>query len=678
MPTVLHLDYETFSAVNLKKYGAYRYAACPLAEILLMAVAIGEADPMLFVPEMYETDLLSTSPGMLERVASEIEKSDTVIYAHNATFEIAITKYLWVKTFGKDIPMPRLEQWRCTQAMARRAALPASLENIGAELELTQQKDKRGSSLIGVFCSPRKPTKLNPATRIYPFDSPQDFKDFGAYCVQDVIVERQVHKALHKFDVQGSPLDTWQIDKRINDRGVPINVTALQNAKKIVFNAKDIVKTEFHKITGLMPSQRDKVLEWLQENGYPGKNLQAGTMEKYIEDETWGTKKSREALRLREAFSYAGVAKIDSMLGCECGDGYVRGTLKYYGAFRTGRWAGQLIQPQNFKRPSIKDTDIAYQMIQDGCTAEELYLVHGNPIEVVSSCIRHFIQPHPYKAKAFFDADYAGVEARIVCWLAGQEDALQEFRDNVDVYIRLAASIFEMPEEKISKDGIERFVGKQAVLGCGFQMGAPAFRDTCIKYGQDIPIEMAEIAVETFREVRNKVARLWPACDKAAKQAIQNPGKWFRAGDKLAFARTTVQPCGIDYLVMRLPSGRTLAYPRPAIEMVEKFGKMREQITFYGLLPGKKVKWGRISTYGGKLVENATQATAADFMGHGAHIAEQRGFEICALVHDEAIAYEHPTLTIDDFVEALTTLPDWAEGMPLAAEGKIIPYYLKA
>lgn len=677
MPTTIHLDYETYSAANLKKFGAYRYAADPSTEILLMAVAVEDEDPMLWLPEMYESKILVADKNILSRLKELLPLEDTTVFAHNATFEIAITEYLWEKTFP-GVPKPRLEQWMCTQAMARRAALPASLANIGAELELLDQKDKKGSALIRKFSIPRKASKLNPSTRTYPFEDEGAFLEFGEYCKQDVVVERQVHKSLLPFEMKGSVRQTWEIDKRINHRGLPINADAIINAQRIVKDASKVAKERFQVITGYQPTQRDCVLGWLQENGYPGDNLQAATMEKYLGDESWGTKLSREALQLREATSYAGVKKLTSMLSCDCGDGYIRGTLKYYGAFRTGRWAGQLVQPQNFKRPSIKDTDLAYEMIQSGCSAEELYLVHGNPIEVVSSCIRHFIQPHSERARSFYDADYAGVEARIVCWLAGQEDALQEFRDNIDVYIRLAAAIFNMPESRITKDGIERFIGKQAVLGCGFQMGAPAFQTTCAKYGHAISIEMAEAAVDTFRQVRNKVARLWPDCDKAAKQAIQNPGKWFRAGDKLAFARTTVKSCGIDYLVMRLPSGRTLAYPRPEIELVEKFGKKREQITFYGQLPMKATKWGRISTYGGKLVENATQATAADFMAHGAHTAELRGFEICALIHDEALAYAHPTLSIEDFCEALCDLPEWGAGMPLAAEGKLIPYYLKA
>lgn len=677
----LHIDYETYSEAKLKKVGQYRYAADPSSEILLMAVALEDEEPVLWVPELYEINGCECDPRALQILKTYLPREDTVVYAHNASFEIAITKYLWPQVSTKIAP-PRLDQWRCTQVMARRAALPQSLANIGAELNLELQKDKRGESLIKTFSIPRKPTKANPATRIYPWDAPEDFAAFGEYCLKDVVVERQVERMLREFDCRGLNLDAFQLHNRINDRGLPINVPALKNAIKIVHEAESRLGKEFDTLTGLRPTQRDKVLSWLRERGYPANDLQADTMEKFIEDDSWGDEEARRGLQLRAAASFAATKKLKAMLDCNCGDGMVRGTLQYYGAFRTGRSAGQLIQPQNYKRPTIKHTDIAYQMIQDGVSADELEMIHGNPIEVVASCIRHFI--HDVRAgspRHLLDADYAGVEARIVAWLADQEDTLEEFRaydrgEGPNAYELMAAFAFDIPVHKVAKDGIERFIGKQTVLGGGFGMGAEKFRDTCRSYGQEITLELAEHAIRSFREKNYKIAKLWTTCDKAARQAIENPGKWIKAGNKIAFARTTIKPCNIDYLVMRLPSKRTLVYPRPSIEEVQ--GKNRDQITFYGIIPGPGKKWGRVSTYGGKLVENATQATAADFMMHGAVCAEKAGFEICGLIHDEALAFEHPTLTIDDFCAALCTMPEWGKGMPLASEGKVIPYYLKA
>ncbi len=567
----LHLDYETYSAANLKKIGQYRYAADPTSEILLMAVALEDEDPVLWVPELYEVEGCHTDPEVFKILQKYLHRDDVVVYAHNASFEIAVTKYCWHQVSSKIAP-PRLDQWRCTQVMARRAALPQSLSDIGAQLNLDLQKDKRGVNLIKTFSVPRKPTKANPSTRIYPWDAPEDFAAFGEYCLQDVVVERQVEKMLKDFDCRGLNLDAFQLHNRINDRGLPINVPALKNAIKIVHETEQRLGKDFDKLTGLRPTQRDKVLEWLRERGYPANNLQAETMEKFLDDDTWGTPEAREALKLREAASFAATKKLKAMLDCDCGDGVVRGTLQYYGAFRTGRSAGQLIQPQNYKRPSIKHTNIAYEMIQDGVSADELEMIHGNPIEVVASCIRHFIHDvRTGSPRHLLDADYAGVEARIVAWLADQEDALEEFRaydrgEGPNAYELMASFAFDIPVNKIDKDGIERFIGKQTVLGGGFGMGPPKFRETCRKYGQDITEELAEHAIRSFREKNYKVANLWKLCDKAARQAIENPGKWFKAGNKISFARTTIKPCNIDYLVMRLPSKRTLVYPYPKIE----------------------------------------------------------------------------------------------------------------
>lgn len=671
----LHLDYETFSAADLVSLGAYRYASDPSTEILMMAVALNNEEPLLFVPSIYESSELQSSPGVMELLLDVIDREETIVFAHNAQFEIAITRYLWKATFP-GVPMPRLDQWRCTAAMARRAALHASLAGIGEDLKLTNQKDKKGSDLIKKFSIPQKLTKKQTESRIYPWEQPEEFAAFGAYCIQDVLVERDVHKALKAFIPKGACLDHFQLDIKLNDRGLPVNVDALKKAKVILEETTERFAKEFHTLTGLNHTQRAKVQELLQGDGYPFENMQAMSVEDAMKDTGWAKQcHTVRALELYSNLSYAAVGKINSMLGCGCGDGFVRGTLQYYGA-NTGRWSGKLIQPQNFKRATIKGTDGAYKMICEGCTADELDMVYGNPIEVLSSCIRHFIQPHQ---GTLFQADYAAVEARIVCWLAGQENALQEYRQGLDRYVSMAAKIFNCSRDEVDSD--RRFLGKQAVLGCGFQLWWPGFQSQCAKYGVIVDDETSENAVVSFRDYHSKVVSLWKSCDTAAKQAIAEPGKWFRAGNLISFACSTVKSARKDFMFLRLPSGRMLAYPEPKVEKVKKkFGdgktKLVDQITFYGPVPNRTA-WGRSSTYGGKLTENATQATAVDLMANGSVEAERRGFVIATLIHDEALAFAHSTLTVKDFCDALCTLPDWASGLPLVAEGKEIPYYLK-
>lgn len=667
MSVIFHLDYETFSKANIRDLGAYRYASDPSTEILMLSVAREDEKPLLYVPEQFATDTTFTDHGA-EDLLSQLADGDCVVYAHNASFEIAITHHLWTKFIGKKFRAPRLLQWRCTKAMAYRAGLGGHLEDIAKRLKLAEQKDNRGKALIQKFSIPNPRTGV----RTMPQDDPAAFREFGDYCLQDTVTERAVAHALARFADERHDLSrrAFAVHNRINLHGIPVNRKALRNAYSIVKQAESEIVGKFRAIVGLNPTQREKVLDWLQiVGGYPFQDLQADTIEHAIDTAPrWCQDPSvLEALKLRRDQSYAATKKIATMLALVEPDGFVRGTLDYHGAQRTGRSAGRLIQPQNFRRPTIKDTAGAYRMICEGCTKEELEMMYGSPIEVLASCIRHFLQPHE---GYFYSADYSSIEARIVAWLAGQEDAVREFAKNIDRYVRMASKIFSLPEQSIGKDSMERFVGKQTILGCGFQMSGSKFRMTCANYGQDISNDLAELAVATFREQNPMIVKLWGKCEKAAISAIRQPGAWFPAGDKIKYGCMVDKRNGITFLHAKLPSGRLLSYPHASLTMVKKFGQVRPEIRFW-------TPEGPSSTYGGKLVENVTQATAADFMMHGAWTAQERGFNIVTLVHDEAIAMSHDELTIEDYTRALCDLPSWGAGMPLASEGKIVPYYTK-
>lgn len=271
-----------------------------------------------------------------------------------------------------------------------------------------------------------------------------------------------------------------------------------------------------------------------------------------------------------------------------------------------------------------------------------------------------------------FDADYAAIEARIVCWLAGQEDALQEYRDGIDRYKLMASVIYNIPVEEVNKHP-QRFIGKQTVLGCGFQQGAAKFRKTCEKFGyKTMALGLEDTAVTAFRQKHKKIVAYWYDVEAAAQKAITSKGKIFTLRN-VSFLHEDVSE--IPFLLIKLPSGRKLAYPRPRLRPSPKFeGKL--QIVFFGKL-GMSVNWGDSDTYGGKLVENITQAVAADIMCQGAYNAEQAGFPVMALIHDQALSYTAPGLTSERFVECLTTLPAWADGLPIEAEGGEVPFYKK-
>jgi len=690
-----HIDFETFSEADLRKVGAYKYASHPSTEILMLSISRGHGHRKYrWYNPKYEDDKLGivTDPEAWALLDELGEDPTAVVYAHNAQFEMAVTRYRWDADIGTRAPIPR--QWRCTATMARVAALPPSLEQCAQALSLPAQKDKEGSRLIKKFSVPQKVHKskqliMGTTYRIDPRTEPAEFIRFADYCVQDNEVESQIHERLKSFELTGAMEEAFMFDSEMNDRGIPVNLSALRKARKIVRECMADLNDEFRSITGFNQAQGKVFKAWLDVKGYPGKDLVALTVEEALETAwIWADADAQRALELHACLAYAAVKKLDTMLLCECGDGYVRGCMRFYGA-GTGRWSASLIQPQNFKRPSphlAKFTGDIYQMICDGCTREELTLMYGDPIEVIASCIRHFIQRPDGN---FFDADYAAIEARIVCWLAGQEDALVRFRKYdkatdpderkvLDPYVHMGSVIYNKRCEAVTKD--ERWVGKQSVLGCGFSMWVDAFQAQCSKYGVELPYETCEKAVLEYRKVYSKVAELWDEFEQAARLAINNHGKWFEAGPKVQFGVT--QMAGILYLVMRLPSGRNIVYPHVKLEWVKRHnkftGKSRsvEQITFWGQIPGKSF-WGRISTYGGKLVENATQGTAFDLMAHGSVTAANQGFEIPTLIHDQALGNEVPGKSIVDFCAALCNTPPWAAGLPIVAEGSVQPYYTK-
>lgn len=654
-----HLDYETFSEQDLRAVGAYRYALDDTTEILMFSISRDEDGPYLWVNPKY-----GKSDPRAVKMAEEMADSDEEIWAHYATFEIAISRALWRKTVG--LPRLDLSRFRCTALLARCAGLPDKLETLAQVLKLTELKDERGAKLIRMFCSPDPRT----GKRTMPADKPEEFRALGSYCLQDNRAERSAHTKLKPFSLRGAQLDTWLFDIALNDRGIPVNVKALRNAQALIEEATTTLTCKFREAVGLNPTQRDKVKKWFASKGLDLPDMQSDTIERTLEAHTpkdlspgvhW-------ALYLYSRVQYTAVKKVQTMLDCACRDGYVRGTLLMHGA-GTGRWTGRLIQPQNFKRPTVKDAHLAYALICRGCTLKDIELLFGkdSALDVISSCIRNFIQ---WEEGWLLDADYSAIEARIVCWLAEQQDILEEYKRGIDQYVRMAAMIYATHESKVTKD--QRELGKRAVLGCGFSMAAQKFQKTCWEqYGLKIPLSLAERAVEMYRTRHRKVKSLWYSVERAAKNAITHPGTAFAVGPHLRLWVASVN--GIPFLFMRLPSGRKLAYPYPELTYNSK--RENYEITFFGEM--KNNKWGRVGTYGGKLVENATQGAAADIMANGSVNAEREGFEIITLIHDQAPAKKKPGQEIEEYIRVLTTLPPWADGLPIKAEGKPVPYYRK-
>ena len=678
-----HLDYETRSRQELSDVGAFRYAECPDARILLAAISHDDEGPYLWVHPDYETGLLATDPRA-ESLLRRMGESEELIFAHNCQFERAVTMFR-----AEDLCMDHKidpNRWRCTQAMARKAQIPDSLELAAKTLGLDAQKDAKGKALIKKFSVPR-----DDGTFLTAQEDPAAFAEFGEYCLQDVRVERELHKRLAPFELSGIALEAFLLDIYLNDRGVPVNVPALRTASAILAGFyKDNIKA-FRDLTGLNPTQEKKFRLWCNERGADLPNMQGeATILPWLDSHDESVECYR-AVAMYAELNFAAAKKVDVMLACVNSDGVVRGTLLWHGA-GTGRWSGRLIQPQNFKKPSIKDTEIAYRLICNGCTRDELESLFGNPLEVIASCIRHFIH---IPGEEMLDADYNAVEARIANWVAGQDDVVKLFRDSdnwtgpkelkPDPYKTMGGFVYNKRPQDILNGSTERDVGKTLELGCQFGLAWETLLKNCQKKGITyMTPELAKLGVEKYRESHYKVKRCWWDCDKAAKNAIMQPGRWFNAGDHLSFIVKKLS--GLEFLLTRLPSGRTLAYPLPQIvpEPEEEFkarlkknphARRREGITFWGLIKGKT--WGRCRLYSSLIFQNAVQAIAGDNITYGMAEARRQLFDLFTTIHDQAISVRKPGQTAEAYALALATLPPWAGGLPLKAEAKIVPFYKK-
>lgn len=659
-----HIDYETYSSADLPSVGSWRYAFDPSTEILCMAIAHGDDEPVLWLPANHRPTDYDASPA--DAILNRLVNSDEPVLAHNVQFEFPITEALWQKTTG--LPPIAVHRWRCTAAMARKAALPHSLAKVAAKLGLAQQKDSKGSALIRKFSMPQKDGR-----RIKPKDDPEAFKQFCDYCVQDVRVEQEIHQKLKAFELTGFQLEVFQADLLMNQRGIPINLDAVRNAKKIVEEASTEAVTEFKALTGLDPTQVIAFREWLAQRGLDVPDLRAETIDELLDsDELEADGDAGRALELRRRVSFAATKKLDafeSYAGPH--DNKVRGILMFYGAIRTGRWSSSGPQVQNAKKPKKaleKLTDAIYADIKRGASADELGLVYGNPIESVASCIRHFVDD----GKPMLNADYSAIEARVLAWLAGEQWRLDVFAGHGKIYEASIAQMLGIPLESVTKDLRQR--GKVSELACGYGGGKGALTKMgALQMG--VPESELQSLIDKWRSANPQIKSFWSKCEFAARSAINQPGQKYGVNGKVQYfcARTA----GINYLFCRLPSGRCLAYPEPKIEtVIASWGDPTESICFYGQHKGKQ-SWGRISTYGGSLVENITQAVAADIMAHGLVQCQRAGYEINALIHDEALAYYKPGQSVEEFNRLLTTLPDWATGLPLKAEGGLVSYYRK-
>ncbi len=647
------IDFETRSAVDIRSAGAVRYAEDPSTEALCLAYKIDDEPTQIWISDVPFGADDTDCPADLRTAV----QGGATIEAHGALFESSVWHHIMVDRYGW--PAIDASQWRDTMAVCAHRALPLSLDDVGVALGLKTQKDKRGKYLINTLSKRKKATKNLPERYNEDFGLYQEFYD---YCVQDVDSEYELGQVIG--ELPGTEYDIWRLDQTINQRGVRIDKHAVNNAITVVNDAREYLTAELFSLTDGMVASGNQVammLQWLEIHGVQLLDLKAETVTEELKNDEYSTSIVR-LLELRQTLSKNSTAKLQRMLDCACGDSRARGLLQYAGAHRTGRWAGRLIQPQNFPRGSIDaDMDTLIRCINCG-DWETVDLMYGDAMAAVATSLRGMIvSEYGYRLLV---ADFAQIEGRVLAVIAGQRDLIASFAKGEDVYAVLATKIYGRPINKHDNPR-ERFVGKEAVLGLGYQMGKDRFFNELKDKGAPQSLEFCKNVVDIYRTEYSGIKQLWYAVEGQAINAVANPGKIFQYGDiKFRYVSNNLE--------IKIPSGRTLYYYKPKLhETTTPWGAATLKLSYMGYnnKSGGRV-WGRMSTYGGMLVENIVQAIARDIMAEAMLRVEAAGYRMVLTVHDEIIAeMRDGEGSLDEFIVLMEIPPPWAIGYPIKAEG---------
>ena len=660
----LNIDLETYSSVDIKKAGAQAYIRSPDFEILLFGYSIDGAEPVVID--------LACGEKIPFYVIEAIYSPEYTKHAYNAPFEWGcLSKY-----FGCKLPP---SQWRDTMLHGLYCGYTAGLGPTGRALGLPEDKQKSntGKALIRYFCSPCKPTKTNGfRTRNLPHHDPERWRLFKEYNKQDVVAEMEIGDKLSVFPIPDFVQKQWETDLLINDRGVAVDMEFVHGALELGETVSNSLKEEAIQLTGLYnPNSVKQLAQWLEaETGEEVVNLRKETVAQLLGRDSNSDTVSR-MLAIRQELGKTSTKKYNAIQTCVCPDGRVRGLLQYYGANRTGRWAGRLVQVQNLPRTYTEPLDLARQLVKSR-NLDGIKVVYGNVNDTLSQLIRTaLVAPEGH---VLIDADFSAIEARVISWLADQEWRLEVFRTHGKIYEASASQMFGVPLERIKKGNPEyelRQRGKVAELALGYQGSVSAMRamDTGHQLDNLSDDEVKDI-VNRWRDTNPKIRDLWYAFDSAAIEVIQNGGSVSVRGCTLAREYDYKQ--NRICLSIQLPSGRKLFYVDPAIGE-NRWGN--PSITYMGL--NDKNKWGRIETYGGKLVENCVQAIARDCLAQAIEHLEEAGFPVVFHVHDEVVIdiapyADHDTM-LKTVVQIMAQPIPWAQGLPLGAEGWVGTFFKK-
>jgi DNA polymerase len=681
---ILHIDFETRSAEDLKERGVHDYAKHPTTSLWCAAYAFDEEEPDVWLPP----------DPMPKRLRQHVE-SGGEIRAYNAQFERVLWREVLTPRYGWA--EPKLEQFHCVMARAYALALPGDLGGAAAAVGIDAQKDGAGQRLMLQMCRPRSEKPL------VWWDQPEKLDRLIAYCKQDVIVERELDKRL--LQLSSSEIQVYQLDQRINDRGVKIDRALVQSAIKVVAETQERLDKEMHTLTRGQVSRCSKVEElkrWLGTQKVEVESVNKAALLELLDGDL--PEKARKALELRHEGSKTSTAKLKQLLARSERDGTMRGNLQYHGA-GTGRWAARGAQLQNLPKPTkgraVDDTMV--KMLATG-KAVNLEVFYGRPLTVVSDCIRSMIVAP--EGGTIVAADFSSVEARGVAWLAGQEDKLERFRAGEDLYCLFAAAIYGRPITK--KDNpTERDVGKVGDLAGGYGGGVGAFGKMAKANGIDLDkiapaiwesasVDIFDKAAEAYDKRKNgfglsrqawiacdilkhtwrgqnpRIKQLWRDLEDAAIEAVASPGRETGLSNGLIRYRRVG-----SFLFCRLPSGRCISYPYPRLEEKETPWGSKVSGIVYKSVNSITKRWEDHHFYGGLAAENVTQALCRDIMAEAMQRVEKAGYSVVLTVHDEVVTYSYGKGDLKEFTSIITHAPGWCLGMPLAAEAWAGPRYKK-
>lgn len=642
----LSIDLETYSSADIGKTGVYRYSESPDFEILLFGYSIDGA-PVQLVD-------LTCGERVPEEVRDALSDPSVTKWAFNASFErICLSRWLGLPSGTYLEP----DQWRCSMIWSAYLGLPLSLAGVGAVLKLDKQKLDTGKDLIRYFCKPCRPTKKNGGrTRNLPRHDPGKWEQFKSYNLRDMETEMEIQKKLARFPVPEFVWDEYHLDQEINDRGIRVDMQMVENAIDVDGWSRFDLKTQLQDLTALEnPNSVAQMKAWLTQHGMEIESLGKKEVAAMLKD---APPDMREALVLRQQLAKSSVKKYQAMQNCVCADGRAHGMFMFYGANRTGRFAGRLVQLQNLPQNHMDDLEQARALVRRA-DYDSLQLLYDSVPDVLSELIRTaFI---PYEGGKFIVADFSAIEARIIAWMADEKWRLEVFKNGGDIYCASASQMFGVPVEKHGINGHLRQKGKIAELALGYGGSVGALKAMgALEMG--IPEEELKPLVDAWRDANPNITELWWDVDRAVKEAVD--------------LRTSSETHGIQFvyesgfLFICLPSGRRLAYVKPRIGE-NRFGG--ESVTYEGV--GGTKKWERLESYGPKFVENIVQALSRDILCYA--MKTLRCCNIVAHVHDEIIIEADPKVSLEAICEQMGRTPPWAKGLILRADGYETPFYKK-